>query len=61
LVRATDRTRKGLRTAPRDRLIADSIQESNSGKTFGINRIIDQSGAIAGLIAVFDICGGNTL
>jgi MFS family permease len=53
LVRAVDRIGKGLRTAPRDALIADSIQESNSGKAFGIHRTIDQSGAIAGPIAAF--------
>ena len=53
IVRAADRTGKGLRTAPRDALIADSIQESSSGKAFGIHRTIDQSGAIAGPIAAF--------
>src|SRR5918911_683448 len=53
LVRAADRTGKGLRTAPRDALIADSIQGSNSGKAFGIHRTIDQSWAIAGPIAAF--------
>jgi MFS family permease len=53
LVRAVDRIGKGLRTAPRDALIADSIQESNSGKAFGIHRTIDQSGAIAGPISAF--------
>ena len=52
-VRAVDRTGKGLRTAPRDALIADSISESSSGKAFGIHRTIDQSGAIAGPIAAF--------
>ena len=53
LVRAADRTGKGLRTAPRDALIADSIEESSSGKAFGIHRTIHQSGAIAGPIAAF--------
>jgi MFS family permease len=53
LVRATDRIGKGLRTAPRDALIADSIAESSSGKAFGIHRTIDQGGAIAGPIAAF--------
>ena len=52
-VRAVDRTGKGLRTAPRDALIADSISESNSGKAFGIHRTIDQTGAIVGPIAAF--------
>src|ERR1051325_9480306 len=53
LVRASDRTGKGLRTAPRDALIADSIPETSSGKAFGIHRTIDQSGAIVGPIAAF--------
>ena len=53
LVRAADRTGKGLRTAPRDALIADSIEEASSGRAFGIHRTIDQSGAIAGPIAAF--------
>ncbi len=53
IVRAADRTGKGLRTAPRDALIADSIPESSSGKAFGIHRTIDQMGAIAGPIAAF--------
>jgi MFS family permease len=52
-VRAADRTGKGLRTAPRDALIADSIPESSSGKAFGIHRTIDQMGAIVGPIAAF--------
>jgi MFS family permease len=42
LVRAGDRIGKGLRTAPRDALIADSVYESSSGKAFGLHRTIDQ-------------------
>jgi MFS family permease len=53
LVRAGDRIGKGLRTAPRDALIADSVYESSSGKAFGLHRTIDQMGAIAGPIAAF--------
>ena len=52
-VREAERTGKGLRTAPRDALIADSIPESSSGKAFGIHRTIDQAGAIVGPIAAF--------
>ena len=40
--KATERTGKGLRTAPRDALIADSIPESSSGKAFGIHRTINR-------------------
>lgn len=53
LVRAGDRVGKGLRTAPRDALIADSIPESKAGKAFGIHRTIDQMGAIVGPIVAF--------
>ena len=53
VVRAGDRIGKGLRTAPRDALIADSIPESSSGKAFGIHRTLDQMGAIVGPIVAF--------
>jgi sugar phosphate permease len=53
IVRLVDRMGKGIRTAPRDALIADSVSESISGKAFGIHRTIDQMGAIVGPIAAF--------
>lgn len=53
LVRAGDRAGKGIRTAPRDALIADSVPESRVGRAFGIHRTIDQLGAIAGPVAAF--------
>ena len=55
IVRAIDRIGKGVRTAPRDALIADSVTETISGKAFGIHRTIDQLGAILGPIAAFAI------
>jgi hypothetical protein len=55
VVRATDRMGKGIRTAPRDALIADSVSESISGKAFGIHRTIDQMGAIVGPVVAFTI------
>jgi MFS family permease len=55
IVRLVDRMGKGIRTAPRDALIADSVSESISGKAFGIHRTIDQMGAIVGPIAAFAI------
>ena len=55
IVRAVDRIGKGVRTAPRDALIADSVSESISGKAFGIHRTIDQMGAIAGPLVAFAI------
>jgi MFS family permease len=55
VVRFGDRMGKGIRTAPRDALIADSVQESRAGRAFGIHRTIDQLGAIVGPIAAFGL------
>lgn len=55
VIRTMDRMGKGIRTAPRDALIADSVTESISGKAFGIHRTIDQMGAIIGPITAFFI------
>ncbi len=52
-VRFGDRVGKGLRTAPRDALIADSVQESRAGRAFGLHRTIDQMGAIVGPVVAF--------
>ena len=61
-VRIVDRIGKGIRTAPRDALIADSVDDSNSGKAFGIHRTLDQIGAIIGPLFAFlilELTGGN--
>ena len=61
-VRIVDRIGKDIRTAPRDALIVDSVDESNSGKAFGIHRTLDQIGAIIGPIFAFsmlDLFGGD--
>jgi MFS family permease len=55
IVRTSSRIGKGLRTSPRDALIADSVSESISGKAFGIHRTIDQMGVILGPIAAFSL------
>lgn len=52
-IRTGDRIGKGLRTAPRDALIADSIDEKRAGRAFGIHRTLDQMGAIVGPIVAF--------
>ncbi len=55
VVRATDRMGKGIRTAPRDALIADSVSVSISGKAFGIHGTIDRWVSIVGPIVAFAI------
>jgi MFS family permease len=48
-VRFSDRIGKGIRTAPRDALVADSIDESRRGLAFGVHRAGDTAGAFVGL------------
>ena len=47
-----ERVGKGIRTAPRDAIIADSMPEKR-GKGFGIHRALDTAGAIIGSILAF--------
>lgn len=50
LVRVLDRVGKGIRTAPRDSLIADSVAPENRGKAYGLQRSMDHAGAVVGPI-----------
>ena len=51
--RFSDRVGKGIRTAPRDALVADSISESQRGLAFGFHRAADSAGAVLGLVIAF--------
>jgi len=48
VIRFSERLGKGIRTAPRDSLIAASSEESSKGKSFGFHKAMDNSGAIIG-------------
>jgi len=47
-LRFFDRVGKGVRTAPRDAIIADSVPITERGKAFGFHRTLDTLGAIIG-------------
>jgi MFS family permease len=47
--RWADRVGKGIRTAPRDALVADSVTPENRGLAFGFHRAADTAGAMVGL------------
>jgi MFS family permease len=47
-IRATDRVGKGVRTAPRDALIAASVPREAAGRAFGFHRAMDHMGAVVG-------------
>ncbi len=48
-VRFADRAGKGLRTAPRDALVADSVDPRRRGLAFGLHRAGDTGGAVFGI------------
>ncbi|RJP53006.1 MAG: MFS transporter [Anaerolineaceae bacterium] len=48
-VRFADRVGKGIRTAPRDALVAASTDEGNRGFAFGFHRAGDTAGAFIGI------------
>jgi MFS family permease len=53
-VRFVDRIGKGIRNAPRDALIADSVEPHERGRAFGLQRGMDTAGAVIGtLLASF--------
>ncbi len=54
-VRWADRVGKGIRTAPRDALVADSIDKSQRGLAFGFHRAADTGGAAVGLIVALGL------
>jgi len=54
-VRWADRVGKGIRTAPRDALVADSISEEQRGLAFGFHRAADTAGAMIGLLVAFGL------
>jgi MFS family permease len=47
-LRGADRLGKGLRTPPRDALIADSTAAADRGRAFGLHRAMDTAGAAIG-------------
>ncbi|GAA2239187.1 MFS transporter [Promicromonospora sukumoe] len=49
----TDRVGKGIRTAPRDALIAASANPRNLGRSFGVHRALDTAGAALGPLLAF--------
>ena len=55
IIRFSERVGKGIRTAPRDSLIAGSTEEKSRGKGFGFHKAMDNSGAILGPLLAFGI------
>ena len=53
LLRGIERAGKGIRTAPRDALITESVSDKERGRAFGFQRALDTSGAVLGTLIAF--------
>lgn len=53
LLRFLDRAGKGLRTSPRDALIAGSVDGARCGRAFGFHRALDNAGAMFGSLCAY--------
>jgi MFS family permease len=51
--RVVDRFGKGVRTAPRDALIADSTAQAQRGSAYGLHRALDTAGAVVGVTLAY--------
>jgi MFS family permease len=62
-VRFGDRIGKGIRTSPRDALVADSVSPGERGRGFGLHRAMDTTGAFLGLaiaaVIIYQVQGGE--
>jgi MFS family permease len=59
IARVGDRLGKGIRTAPRDALIADSTEEPYRGRAFGFQRAMDTAGAFLGVLIAVVVVGSS--
>lgn len=57
LIRSLDRVGKGLRTSPRDAMIAGWVAEGGRGKAFGFHRAMDNGGAALGALLAAALVG----
>jgi MFS family permease len=51
--RVVDRVGKGIRTAPRDALVAESAADGWHGRAFGLHRALDSCGAVIGVTVAY--------
>ena len=61
LLRSVDRIGKGLRSAPRDAMVADATPPQIRGYAFGFHRALDNAGAVAGALAAAAILAWSDL
>ena len=61
VLRSIDRFGKGIRSAPRDALVADVTPPALRGVAFGFHRALDNAGAVGGALLAAAVIGWSTL
>ena len=59
VLKAAERSGKGVRSAPRDALISESADKNNRGRGFGLHRAMDSTGAVIGSILAYALWKGG--
>jgi MFS family permease len=59
VVRVSDRVGKGLRSSPRDALIAASVHDGQTGRAFGFHNAMDHAGAVIGPVTATLLLGAG--
>ena len=59
IARVIDRTGKGIRTAPRDALVAQSSDKKKLGGSFGLHKMFDMAGSSLGALAAYLFVASN--
>ncbi len=54
-IRFADRLGKGLRSSPRDALLADSVAPNQRGMAYGLHRAMDNGGAVLGPLLAYGL------
>lgn len=60
-LRFADRVGKGIRTAPRDALVADVVPPADRARAFGLHRAMDHAGAVVGALAAMALLAWSDL
>lgn len=59
IARIIDRTGKGLRTAPRDALVAQSSDKGKLGGSYGLHKMLDMAGSSLGVVLAYLFVAGG--
>ena len=54
-IRVSDRVGKGIRSSPRDALLADAVAPDQRGRAYGLHRAADNFGAVIGPLIAFSV------